>query len=957
MLLTLRIIVVPYDAIIEIKHVDYTGGEISITRNKISNNAKGGVFIGGNSLKSLSISNTEISNSREFGIKLQPSSIKVVKISSMDLEQNKQGIVINPMSSSEFTIENCAINGSLLQGMYIYSDSKSMIRIVNSSITSSGNRGLTIEGRYRNMFVNLLVSGSTFAWNKIGAVSCSNNYYSDYVKIQFESSKFFRNHGPTVEIFDSTKRTSWAFLNNTFQDNRGFSVIVFGTSSSFTGSNYRPNVVVSGNRFLSNQCPDKGVIDIRRDASSFVIKDNTFEFNLGSCVLLEGTATYVPISITHNVFTDNFCEDKSVIEALRLDQNAKIANNTFVQNRAESVVLIQVVHNIDPALRSKELAFKNNTLTGNSEPNSSITPTIKNNDNGKSCAVVLSGILYYKETDLRFNIFNNTKYFSEVCVRVPAISQRDVVNVTHNWWGKTYGSGVRDRIWDFDDSHDYAIANDWPFLLRDDDPSLLSLDQHDFKQHRDILSGRLFESITLEASKSPYNVTSDFTVLENVTLTIEAGVTLKVTPGVSILIAGDLQVRGTPAKPVLFTVKEPTRNNEASHLPVRLVDGNFPWEGRVEVFYRNLWKPISTSGNIPTKNVTAMVCKQLGYDPAINDDDNVDEVAQKVNGSWLEVGCQGNEKFLHECSLIQRTFNVSSELVFSKCQGAAWGNLRFISSRDVNSTQKQSSLNHVAISYCGSHHGKNVPAIETESNVPRLSYVTVRNCTSGGLSIYAPETNVHVNNSAFVNTGKTGLSFSQTQRNIVIENSESSRNERGISVEETNANNVPRVHYGRVFLCSNEKALHVHNQTLLDFKIPRLKNTMASESCQKVLTVPKGRGMKVTLLFFRGTQRLQVYDSSNTRNLIVDKSTRYLASLVHKELFIPRDTIMVKWTGDVNSEVLIQVQDLNIHGGYHFETNFCYLFLILSGSWRRGGGGWGEEGAGMLCGVMPHSFL
>ena len=62
---------------------------------------------------------------------------------------------------------------------------------------------------------------------------------------------------------------------------------------------------------------------------------------------------------------------------------------------------------------------------------------------------------------------------------------------------------MRDRIWDFDDNYDFAIANDWPFLLKDDDSSLVSLEKHDIEQHGRLLSGRLFESVTLKASQSP----------------------------------------------------------------------------------------------------------------------------------------------------------------------------------------------------------------------------------------------------------------------------------------------------------------------------------------------------------------------------------------------------------------------------------------------------------------------
>ena len=88
-----------FPSAIESEQLDYTGGEISIARAKITNSLKGSVLIGGNLLKSLSIVDTEISNSRDFGIKLAPKGIEHVKIDSTNLEQNKQGIVISPMSS------------------------------------------------------------------------------------------------------------------------------------------------------------------------------------------------------------------------------------------------------------------------------------------------------------------------------------------------------------------------------------------------------------------------------------------------------------------------------------------------------------------------------------------------------------------------------------------------------------------------------------------------------------------------------------------------------------------------------------------------------------------------------------------------------------------------------------------------------------------------------------------
>ena len=558
-------------SVIESKQLDYTGGEISITRAKISSNSKVGVLVAGGWLKSLSISDTEISYFKQFGIKLQPIGINFVKISSTNLEQNMVGIHVGLMASTEIKIQNCAINGSQSQGMLIYGDKIKVLHVVNSTVTSSGDRGLKFDcNRSGKMQTSLLISGVTFAWNKMGAVRWFSMFSDTQdTMMQIKSSTFFRNLGPTIEINYwpyGHYGSSWVFLNNRFDENRGLAVIVIVVPSVADRLYMGSTVVVNGNRFLSNQCPDKAVIDIRMARGDFYFRENIFEYNFGGCLLFDATAAETPALITDNVFYENYCKKKSV-------------------------VVMQVMHGTVSGIQNRHFAFMNNSLLRNSFVNSSRSPArSKSNDlYEETCAVVLSGSLYYKGTSFHLNKFNNSEYRRELCVRVPAYSQRDVVNVTHNWWGTATGSGVRDRISDFDVNYDFAIANDWPFLLQDNDHSLISLKKYDFRQHGDILSGRLFQSLTLKASESPYIVATDFSVLENVTLTIEAGVTIKVTPGVSILVAGGLQVRGTLAKPVILTVKEPTRNDGASHLPVRLVDGQFPWEGRVEVFHGNSW--------------------------------------------------------------------------------------------------------------------------------------------------------------------------------------------------------------------------------------------------------------------------------------------------------------------------------------------------------------------------------
>ena len=878
------------------EQLQYITGEINIDRVNISNSLQYGVLIAATSLKSVSITKTDITNTKEDGIYISLWDINIIKILSTNVHQNLKGINIPDTTSTELTIENCVISGAELNGMVIGNKVNGVVRIVNTSFTYNFF-GVTIYSSFK-----LFVGGSTFSWNKYGAISI---YSSRLPVVLFKSNHFFRNQGFAVNI---KTKGSWALLNNTFEKNRGMSVVSF---RKFDRAGWSLPLVVHSNLFLANECPDNAVINIEKTVTrtDVIITNNNFTSNLGRCVFFEGSAglwpAHVPISITGNLFNENNCENNSVVEVLQSVENATLANNIFTRNMAKNVVYLQVTHDINTAIQGEKVAFNNNTLSNNFAYNSSHLSTADD-----SCVLVLAGI--YKESGLSFNKFNNPSYTRELCVRFPATSWSDVVNVTHNWWGTVIGSEVRDRISDFDDNYDFAIANDWPFLLSGDDPTTTTVIRHDFNQHGKVLSGRLFDSITLKASESPYSVISDLTVLDNVTLTIEAGVTVKVSPGMSMLVAGALRALGTPDKPVAFTIQEPASSNKDSLLPVRLIHGDFPWEGRAEVFHNGSWAPMSAPTNVHMKNIVEVVCRQLGYGTPVATVVSVDAFSQNANWSLpVEFLCRGDETFLHDCPTKPRALDSSSLIdVVAKCRGTPWGNLRFVSSKDENVSQ--SVLTHVQFSHCGNRHGMAVPAVEVVTNVPKVESIIVRKCSSGGLRIYSPRADVHLKNSTFVDNAGVGVSFVQTKRSIFVDSSELSRNQRGIAFEEAGAQNVPRVHFGRVSLCSEKKVVFVKNQVYLYFDIPRPKTTWIG--CQKVLTVEKGQGIKLTVLYYSGEQRFVVYDSINTTTAIVDRWNYRIAEIVHKELIVPRDAILVQWTGDVSSEIAILVEAISING-------------------------------------------
>src|SRR5512143_3363976 len=69
-----------------------------------------------------------------------------------------------------------------------------------------------------------------------------------------------------------------------------------------------------------------------------------------------------------------------------------------------------------------------------------------------------------------------------------------------------------------------------------------------------IVGGNIITNTTWTRAGSPYILqTQNVTVMDNVTLTIEAGVTVEVNAGRSLWVSGVLQAVGTPTQPITFT--------------------------------------------------------------------------------------------------------------------------------------------------------------------------------------------------------------------------------------------------------------------------------------------------------------------------------------------------------------------------------------------------------------------
>ena len=144
----------------------------------------------------------------------------------------------------------------------------------------------------------------------------------------------------------------------------------------------------------------------------------------------------------------------------------------------------------------------------------------------------------------------------EMVTGLSASSIDDVMDVTGNWWGTVDVTAIRERIFDFDDWNNFALANFANFLLAErlDAPTsrqLISQPQVEVGASSGF-GGRLYNAVRLRRRTTPYLVVRDLTVMPDAVLTIDAGAILEFAPNVGLLVLGRVVAEGALHRPILF---------------------------------------------------------------------------------------------------------------------------------------------------------------------------------------------------------------------------------------------------------------------------------------------------------------------------------------------------------------------------------------------------------------------
>ena len=875
----------------------WTSPNLIISNSNFISNVYGGIYLGGEHSGHVQIQSSVVQDSPANGLTTGFSQVKNLNLLNCSFIGNRCGIILSSFSGN-VSIENTNFANSTSNALDIVSDGQKKVYFLNSSIVYSEGFGICLIGSSED--VGLFASNSFFGWNKATSIYSKISYTRNIpgrTQASFKNCTFLMNQGPVVNIDESPEFFPWVFEGNIFMNNTHNSVIM---TTQYTHSRDSPAIFVRRNKFLFNAFQEKGVIYVRGGTKELIIDGNVFEGNIGRSVFVEERSFFrAPAAVQNNLFKNNSNSNGGVLEIRRMEDDVLILDNVFEWNDGPNVVHLHIENYV---FAPKKLTFTNNSL--------------QNNSNAWSfgCQVEISGLKEFKVISIQHNRFNSHSFPKELCVNITANSHTSIVNVSLNFWGYDDENHIKERIYDAEDNYERALAVFIPFFGRTGE-LMRGLNQSDGLETfaTRYLGGRISSRLNLRSKFSPYIVISDITILPNAKLTIHPGVELQFGSGLGMLVLGALSVLGNRDNPVTFSLLK--KSQTKASIPVRLVGGTFPWQGRLVVVHNGTWSPVCVNEIMQFgSNNAKVICEQLGYQ-APSSISYVIHSSTSVRSPGAILNCNGNETEINECALSFHNFTGNStRQVALECKGGTpWGNLRFLREFRNTSYPMTSKLQHLKLEHCGEKHGKKAAAIEMIQNVPEMNEVSILNCAAGGVKVLFPEREVYVKDMFLVNTGGHGGEMLINKRNFTFKNVTSVNNTDGLTFRHELAGHwVESVFYEQVLLCDPAPNVTIKDRDLFLYVFPPWVRYLNLElNCHMEVKTDGDSGFALQLLVMKNVRFITIVDPHGKH--ILKFSSRDIAPLSRRRL-IPWNAFKVYFEGWLSSEMLLQVQRFELKG-------------------------------------------
>ncbi|XP_059476974.1 protein bark beetle isoform X2 [Neocloeon triangulifer] len=534
---------------------------------------------------------------------------------------------------------------------------------------------------------------------------------------------------------------------------------------------------------------------------SLFLDNNTFRNNRDFRFVVDGH--FAHFNLTNNRFVDNACKS-GLVSVRGMEKQMRLEANEIRNNVGKFMVEFRVDSQSE-ILGEVDALFRFNRVQGNRAGLSRrlqkfTDPTFTLGFNG------------IQKVKVNRNLFGDNQLDYELLAGIKTAKIDNKVNVAENWWGTAELGKIKERIFDFDDWNNHAVAEFRPYLLENDHQGSLSSPWEAptaAAALADHLGGRLTKSITLSFRTRPYLVKSDVTVMPGVTLTIAPGCVLEFAPNVGILVLGVLRAQGRRDQEIVMRPQTPSQGEQAAREAkeyfvarpsdsIRLCTGpscaGNASEGFLEYFNRTTlqWVPVCDSRF--TERNAEVVCRELGFDPLNVHSHHGPRVEFHSNSltriwSWPEpLQCSGDEPRLEDCPVRlngqlyghRHECAWNSEFVFIHCGRRNlqpglnyWGGVRFAfpdfeynlyehrihDSVTHETTKKEESvLEFVNITGAGVLHGEKAPAVQSIVRSPRLSHLNLNQSASHGISLVSPTETMRMRFMRIVDSLGVGMS-------------------------------------------------------------------------------------------------------------------------------------------------------------------------------------------------------
>lgn len=693
-------------------------------------------------------------------------------------DNNGRGVAIENLRSQIHIHRTSISNNNHVAGLHVVSGAGD-VNVTESRISFNQGDGInvTVTGGNRNISRSILSSNQRYGF----AVWINDTQETEYIPINqtttIEYSEIFKNIDVGI-LHGNFCGDSWINITGNWFNTSTESTIDISSCWRFNNPPRLLNLQIGHNRFYQNRKVPIKLIPALNIHSR--IEHNYFEQgDYGAIVIL------------------NRIEGKYIEEFEISPAQFRIMHNYFFGNKGPFVVNL----GLSPYSDIQYILFTRNFLRDNKikQPFGSIEGTTTRLTPRSRVAATI--VLASSNIDVFRNIINNPEAQYEIGSHVE--DQSKSLNCTYNWLGFGEEEKVYNRLFHRKDRFNLAKIIYMPYLLHSSNPGATQINYNSlfvpqFNIPGTYVVGGEVEGIEI-LRQGEYDVDKDINIRPGGKLVLQSGVTLKFPPAIGIMVAGRIEAKGKRPNDITFTLKEEiVMSNDSfyetdddqqpttpvyieSDVPIRLLGGRTPNEGRLQVRIDDKWGTVCNyRWNIIN---AALVCNQLGL--ALNPDDWFLEPNQIPNAGTTEdillsnVECTEFDHDITQCKAETRDNFENScthdNDVGIRCYETSWAGIRF------SVISERADLQYVTIEKAGLlDYSSNVfkPALQIDFARHSLESVKLTNNYHDGLGIlysdlYGADAINTVRNSEFSNNKGSGISFKQLGLKVygsVIEN-------------------------------------------------------------------------------------------------------------------------------------------------------------------------------------------